>query len=319
MEQFIKRIIDYVLGTHREQMEQADRALLLAGRQASWALSQRTRLRTLADAEFRVTSQWGEDGILEWLVQNVPVSSQRFIEFGVENYRQSNTRFLLQNRNWKGLVIDGSASHVQQIRADKLYWRYDLTAVDRFITTDNINGIFEEFGFVGDIGLLSIDIDGNDYWVWDAIDSVNPDIVVCEYNAIFGDRHAVTTPYSQKFNRFDHHHSGLHAGASIAALRHLGARKGYELVGSNSTGLNAFFVRKEHMPVIEPLLERRLAYPSVFRNACDAQRRLIHVGGLDRLELIKDLPVVDVVHGVTTNLAALGPAYSDEWLRLMKV
>ena len=156
-------------------------------------------VKSLRDVEFRAFSQWGEDGIIQYLINQVPIESTSFVEFGVENYLEANTRFLLINDNWKGLVLDGSERHIDFIRNDKIYWRHDLSAECRFITRENINDTLDECGFRGDIGLLSIDIDGNDYWVWESIDIIKPRIVVCEYNSVFGDQQAVTVPLRRGF------------------------------------------------------------------------------------------------------------------------
>lgn len=145
------------------------RILLLEGKAAAFRLGSLETLNVLSDAEFTVYSQRGEDGILEWLLQRVPIGSKRFIEFGVDRYVEANTRFLLLNRNWKGLVIDASPTNVAAIHDDPIYYSYGLTAVCSFVTRENINRLFLGAGFGGDIGVLSIDIDGNDYWVWEAI------------------------------------------------------------------------------------------------------------------------------------------------------
>ena len=102
--------------------------------------------------EFKVTSQWGEDGIIEWLVSHIPLPNHRFVEFGVENFTEANCRYLQANRNWKGLIFDGSAAHMQDVRASPHYWQYDLTAVNSFITKDNIDGLICENGFAGPLG-----------------------------------------------------------------------------------------------------------------------------------------------------------------------
>jgi len=162
-------------------------------------------IKSLRDVEFRAFSQWGEDGIIQYLISQVPIENTSFVEFGVENYLEANTRFLLINDNWKGLVLDGSQRHIDFIRNDKIYWRHDLTAECRFITRENINDTLDGCGFRGDIGLLSIDIDGNDYWVWESIDIIKPRIVVCEYNSVFGGQQAVTVPYDAIFVRTDAH------------------------------------------------------------------------------------------------------------------
>lgn len=291
-----------------------ERTLLLTGRMACGQQPRGRRIGSLADVEFRVFSQWGEDGILEWLAAHLPGVPTRFVEFGVENFREANCRFLMMNRNWRGLVMDGSEAHMAALRGQSLYWQYDLTAAAAFITRENINELLRRHGFAGPLGVLSIDIDGNDYWVWQAIDAVDPAIVACEYNPILGDRRALVVPYDPAFTRFKAHHSGLYFGASIAALRRLAAERGYEFVGTNSNGINAFFVRKDLAGAVLPLLERVRAFPSRHRDSRDETGALSFTGGLRRLELIRHLPVVDVESGRTLALADVSQPYSEEWL-----
>src|SRR5690606_10773581 len=155
--------------------------------------------------EFQVYSQWGEDGLIQFLVNNIELPRKVFVEFGVENYTESNTRFLLINNGWSGLVIDGSRENIEFLKNDDIYWRYNIKAECAFITKDNINQILENNGIQGEIGILSVDIDGNDYWVWDAIDSIDPAIVIVEYNARFGTGLAVTVPYDPDFIRAKAH------------------------------------------------------------------------------------------------------------------
>jgi hypothetical protein len=127
---------------------------------------QATDAADVRQAEFRVFSQWGEDGIIQYLVARVPIQRRVFVEFGVENYAESNTRFLLLKDQWSGLVIDGSPEHIDYIRRDPIYWATSLKAECAFVTKDNINALLTGNGIAGDIGLLSVDIDGNDYWIW---------------------------------------------------------------------------------------------------------------------------------------------------------
>ena len=119
----------------------------------------------------------------------------------MENYRESNTRLLLQLRNWRGLVIDGSSNNIQCIQEQEVSWRHQLDSFSEFITSENINYLISRSRMAGDIGLLSIDIDGNDYWVWRAITQVNPVVVVVEYNAVLGDLFPISIPYEPSFNR----------------------------------------------------------------------------------------------------------------------
>ena len=140
----------------------------------------------IIDYEFQVFSQWGEDGIISYLVNNIDIENNFFIEFGVENYLESNTRFLLKKFNWSGLIIDSSQKNIDYIKKDKIYWQHDINALCEFISRENVNKIFLENISQKNIGLLSIDIDGNDYWVWKAITTIDPSIVVIEYNSILG-------------------------------------------------------------------------------------------------------------------------------------
>ncbi len=249
----------------------------------------------LAAHEFRVFSQWGEDGILRHLLRHVQVSRKVFVEFGVETYAEANTRWLLVNGGWSGLVMDGSESNIAAIRRDPIYWQHHLKAAQAFITRENIDALLREHGLSGDIGLLSVDIDGVDYWVWEAISSVQPAIVVAEYNSLFGPDRAVTVPYDAKFQRAEAHHSHSYYGASLAALVALGRRKGMAFVGSNSAANNAFFVRRELLRA--PLRELTAAEGYVrrgFREARDREGRLAYPTFEEEAAIVNALPLVEV-------------------------
>lgn len=291
---------------------QQELALLLGRMHAArvTALPDRTALR---QAEFKVFSQWGEDGIIQYLLSKVEVRKRFFIEFGVENYRESNTRFLIQQDNWSGLVIDGSEAHVSLIRSEALYWRYDLTAAAAFVTAENINDLIRPYVNDPDIGLLSIDIDGNDYWVWKTIDVVTPRIVICEYNSLFGCERAVTVPYRSDFLRTRAHHSNLFWGASLPALCMLAEQKGYAFAGSNSAGNNAFFVRRDLTERILTLSAQKGYVESRFRESRDASGALTYVSGDERLRLIEDMELWDVV---ANRLVPVGEAFADRFHRL---
>lgn len=250
---------------------------------------------TLQSKEFRVYSQWGEDGILQYLVNILNIDNKYFVEFGVENYTESNTRFLLVNNNWSGLIIDGSPDNINYIKKDRIYWQYDLQAACNFVTKDNINEILVNNGATGSIGILSIDIDGNDYWVWDAINVVTPAIVVIEYNARFGSVEAVTVPYDPLFVRTNKHHSTIYYGASLAALASLAHKKGYALIGCNSSGNNAFFVRRDLMNVgLAEVSVQEGFVRNKFRESRDGDGNLTFMSMNEESELLKSLPLIDV-------------------------
>ncbi|MDA9519248.1 NADH dehydrogenase [Bradyrhizobium sp. CCBAU 11434] len=280
---------------------------LLAAKTLSLQLASQGTIDDIRGSEFKVFSQFGEDGIIQYLIRQarIPAHCRSFIEFGVESYDEANTRFLLVNNNWRGLIIDGDLSNVRRVRSSSIYWRHNLVAVDAFVDVDNINGIFSENGFVGEIGLLSVDIDGNDYWVWDKIEVVNPMIVVAEYNSVFGPRHAVTVPYNKTFVRSRAHSSNLYWGASLGALVQLGERKGYAFVGSNSAGNNAFFVRRDCLNGQRVLTAAEGYVESQFRESRDEAGRLTFLSGAARLREIGNMLVYDVEHDSLVKLGDL--------------
>jgi hypothetical protein len=293
---------------------------LTLGKMAAWRVRSMETIGSLSDVEFSFSSQWGQDGIVEWLIERagLPAELHSFVEFGVEDYRVSNTRFLLQNRNWRGLILDAAPDALQAAKADGLYWKHDLTVKQAFITRENINDLIASSGFSGEIGLLSVDVDGNDYWIWEMITAVNPVICICEYNAVFGDLYPISVPYDARFSRGDAHFSNLYFGASIAALRSLAARKGYRFVGTNAAANDAFFVREDYARrFVDQSLREIQALPSRFRESRDREGQLSYLNGPDRLQAIASMPVVNVETGAKTTLGDLGQIYSDAWTSIM--
>jgi hypothetical protein len=249
----------------------------------------------IRQAEFSVFSQFGEDGIIQFLVQRVPIERELFVEFGVEDYQESNTRFLLVHDNWRGLIIDGAPAHEGFLRDTGLAWRHHIDAITAFIDRDNIDGLIGGAGIEGDIGLLSIDVDGNDYWILEKIAAVSPRILVAEYNSTFGPEAAVTVPYDPGFVRGDKHPSWLYWGASLAALQRAADRKGYALVAGNRAGNNVFFVRRDVLGDIPELSVADAYAPSRFRESRGPNRELTFVSEhSDRLALMADMPLYDV-------------------------
>jgi len=259
----------------------------------------------LTETEFKVFSQFGEDGIIQYLIRKaaIPRDCQYFVELGVQDYSEANTRFLLINDNWRGLVMD--AANMSAVRASGLYARHELTARSAFIDRDNINGLIADAGFGGSIGLLSIDIDGNDYWVWERISIVDPIIVIVEYNGVFGSTRAVTVPYDPAFKRSVAHSSGLYWGCSLRALELLARRKGYALVGSNRAGNNAFFVKRDHLNGQPELTAAQAYYEPRFRESQDRTGVRTFLSGTARLKAIVDMPLFDVERNETVKVGDL--------------
>jgi hypothetical protein len=292
MKVFLDKLRKYFL---RDLPARQEVSLMLLGGLHSHRVRALPEKVELPQAEFKVFSQFGEDGILQYLISKVEIPDPVFIEFGVQNYCESNTRFLLLQDNWRGLVIDGAEENIQYIKNDAIYWRHQLTAMRGFITKENINGLIASAISQKDIGLLSIDIDGNDYWVWKAIDVVHPRIVVCEYNSLFGNKHAVSIPYEENFFRTKAHFSNLYFGASLPALCHLAESKGYDFVGSNSAGNNAFFVRKDLSGPFKKLTPQTGFVEARFRESRDPSGGLSFLDRRGAANLISELKVTNVL------------------------
>jgi hypothetical protein len=282
-----------------------ERGLVLQADQWLRERDARGDVRSLADAELRVFSQFGDDGILQHLIRRVEGVPRSFVEIGVQDYRESNTRFLLLHDDWRGLVVEADRDDVAAIRRQDVAWRHDLTVAETFVDAENVDALLAQHGFAGELGLLSLDVDGVDYWVWRAIACARPVLVVIEYNGLFGPHRALTVPYDPKFRRHEAHFSGAYYGASLGALARLGAEKGYALVGSNLAGVNAWFVRRDRLGGLREVPAAEAWVASPVRESRDASGALDFLDAGARLRAIAALPLVDVESGRTLGIGEL--------------
>ena len=191
---------------------------------------------------FKLYSQNDEDGIIQEVFRRIGTTARTFVEFGVETGAECNTAKLLIE-GWRGLWIEAKADNADAIRRRFAPFLQDgrLTLTQDLVTAENIDALITAGGLAGEIDLVGIDIDYNDYWVWKAITAVRPRVVVIEYNASLRPPLSLTVPY-------DPHGSwdgSNFYGASLEALVRLGADKGYRIVGCSIAGVNAFFVRAD--------------------------------------------------------------------------
>ncbi len=190
---------------------------------------------------FKSFSQNDEDGIIQEIFSRIGYINRIFVEFGIQNGIECNTHLLLIS-GWSGLWIDGDAKFCTEAKHSfSHYVDQQLSIENSFITAENINELIEKNNITGEIDLLSIDIDGNDLWVWKAINIINPRVVVIEYNSTFRPPLSISLPY--EVDRVWDKTSNL--GSSLSALVGVAGEKGYSLVGCNFTGINAFFVRDD--------------------------------------------------------------------------
>jgi hypothetical protein len=249
------------------------------------------------DHELKVFSQFGEDGIIDFLIKKIDLKAKTFVEFGVEDYEESNTKFLLEAKNWEGLVFDSSQKFIETIKKKDFYWRNNLIAVKAFITVENIDDLIKKNFLHKEVGLMSIDIDGNDYWVWKAIESYKPAIVIVEYNARFGYQKSVTIPYKEKFDRISEHHSSIYFGASLAALHKLGKEKGYSLVGTNLNGNNSFFIRDDLIKKnndIKTFTPEQCYHANSFNELRDKKGNILDRDSSVEKKILDKLPLVEI-------------------------
>jgi hypothetical protein len=203
-------------------------------------------LPEFSDVEFRCFSQNGEDGILLYLFALAGTTNRKVVEICSGNGIECNAANLVVNHGWQALLVDGDPRQVAA--GKKFYERHPNTRfsppsfVSSWVTAENVNNLIAGHGFTGEVDLLSIDVDGVDYWIWRAIDCIQPRIVVLEFNALLGPEQRLTIPYDAAF-RADLRKPPHRVGASLAAFTALGREKGYRLVGLQSLGFNAFFLR----------------------------------------------------------------------------
>ncbi len=218
----------------------------------------------ISETGFRVFSQFEEDGILLYIFAVLGMGSKTFVEIGSDDGINSNCANLAFNFGWRGLFIDSNSESIR--RGKRFYskyphpWMYQPLFLCADISPDNVNQLLTGNGISGEIELLSIDIDGDDYWIWTAIEVIQPKVVVIETHVRFG-FHNIVVPYGRRgASDFSTHH-----GASPVAMMKLGNQKGYKLVGTNQLGFNFIFVKESLAPDILPAVDvnELLRHPSV--------------------------------------------------------
>jgi hypothetical protein len=248
-------------------------------------------LPRLTDVGFRVFSQTDEDGILLYIFSIVGTHDKTCVEICAGSGIECNCANLIINHGWHGLLVDGNAKLIRKGR--EFYGKHRSTfiypprLVHAWITRSGVDGLIRQNGFEGEIDLLSLDLDGVDYWIWQAIESVKPRVVVLEYQDIIGPERALTVPYSDDFDASKYPMTDgtpNFCGASLPAFVKLAHRKGYRLVGCNRYGYNAFFVRRG-------LGEAEL--PEIAIADCFRHPKVLQ-GMRERFPTVKDLPWVEV-------------------------
>jgi hypothetical protein len=229
-------------------------------------LAASNNLPPISETGFRVFSQFEEDGKLLYIFSILGMDNKVFIEIGSDDGVNSNSANLYFNFGWYGLFIDGNPKSIK--RGKKFFgkyphpWYYQPKFECAKVTRENVNELIEKSGFKGEVGLLSIDIDGNDYWIWDAINIIEPKVVIIETHNEFG-LNNIVVPYNPEYFYPGKH--PIYHGASPVAMNKLANKKGYRLVGANEMGFNFIFVKNglADLQLPEVTVESLLKHPSV--------------------------------------------------------
>lgn len=259
--------------------------------------------KSLYEADFKVFSQYGEDGILDFLLTKLKIYKPSFLEIGTQNYSESNTRFIYQRTNCSGKIIDCDLNLSLKVKnvLGSYLWKGDLEIISEFITVENLFGtlkIKNEKDIINN-DIFSLDIDGNDYWIMEKlINKINSKIIVLEYNPYFGGSKSVTVPYDPNFDRTNYHYSNLCWGCSLKALFLLLDNNNYIFVGSNLNNNNGFWIRSDLLDQINikpPSIDSLDEFTNCFaRESRDKDNKLSYISGESRLKEIENCNLIDL-------------------------
>jgi len=251
----------------------------------------------LEDDENKIFSQNGEDGIIDFIVQRLGLRKPTFVEIGVGDYSEANTRLIYEMYYSRGLIVDLVNNFKDKVSINVNLWRGNLNVVERKVTSQNINSLLKEY-FPHPIDLFSIDIDGIDYWIIKELREKISKIFILEYNSIFGSEIEISVPNINNFSRKEYHYSNLCFGASIKAYVKLMDQKGYYLLGVNRLRNNAFFINKDYpklnfFPRIKEIDEKEMTNLN-FSESRDQNGHLSYLDKNEGLKQILDCDIVDL-------------------------
>lgn len=255
-------------------------------------------IKNLQEVEYKIFSQTGEDGIIDFLLKKLDILNCKFIEIGVGDYSEANTRYIYETSFSEGLIIDIENNLRDKVSKNINLWKGLLHIENIEINSENINEILDKYNLNANLDLFSIDIDGIDYWVIDNLKSQISKLFVLEYNPTFGHNLEITIPNINNFNRFKSHYSGCYYGSSLKAMIKLMDRKGYDFLGTNKLNFNAFFASKNISHKFENLkqnLDSLENYSLIkIRDSKNKEGELDFLDKKQRLIQIKNLEVIDV-------------------------
>ncbi len=251
--EIIKKIIKKVLGPYYIRfIRKLDEIKIQIAKNFFFNLeSKLDQISNINSLDYKVFSQNGEDGIIQYFVKSLKLSKIKFVEIGTEDYSESNTRYLYETIKADGLIIDPYKNLKNQIQKHISLLKNNLTIHNDYASSKNINEILKKYNFDNNLDIFSIDIDGVDYWVINELPGDISKIFIAEYNPFFGPDIEVTVPDDNNFNRTKYHYSNLCFGMSIRSLINLMIKKNYTFYGTNDVNQNAFFISNKYIDKIK--------------------------------------------------------------------
>ena len=269
----------------------------------SHLLNYRSKYRyvtNLNDLDYKIFSQNGEDGIIDYLLFQLRIDKPKYVEIGVGDYNECNTRFIFETSNSKGLIIDCIKNLKKKVTGNIIFWKGDLTIVEEFVNHKNINSLLIENKFNENVDLFSLDIDGVDYWILKELPNKFTKIAVLEFNPTFGPQLEITVPNIKNFNRTKYHYSNLCFGAYLKAIINLMKSKGFVFMGVNKNCINAFFIN------IDEIKNLNLKIPddknlssftnSNYRESRSIKGNLTFLTGINKINEISECEIINLAN-----------------------
>ena len=238
---FFSRLSNKILKKH------FDKKIFMAG--SSHLLNMRknySNVKSLEEVDYKIFSQNGEDGILDYILTCLKIDKPKFIEIGVGDYHESNTRFIFERTSCQGLIIDIIDDFKNKVEKNTRVWKGNLNILRKKIDSENFLQTIEDHDYKNNVDLFSLDVDGIDYWILEKLPKKFSKIIVAEFNPYFGPELSITVPNEPNFDRSKYHHSNLCFGASLRSIIELLSKKGFIFLGTNLFRNNVFFVNEDY-------------------------------------------------------------------------
>tara|TARA_Y100000389_G_C17400302_1_gene484928 strand:+ start:141 stop:1058 length:918 start_codon:yes stop_codon:yes gene_type:complete len=263
-------------------------------------------LKKIKDVDYKIFSQNGEDGIIDYLTSQLNIDKPKFIEIGVGDYSESNTKFIFETTSSQGMIFDCIENFKKKVEENTKVWKGHLEIIEEQVSSKNILELINSKNFFKSLDIFSLDIDGIDYWILNELPKNFSKIAIVEYNSVFGREKCVTVPNIDSFNRTDYHYSNLCFGMSLKAAIEIMKEKNFYFVGVNLMRNNAFFVSnkfpKDNYFKNLQIEELNKIEEANFQESRDKEGNLNFLSGNDRIKEIFDCEVINLDQDLKTKM-----------------